>query len=290
MDLAEAKSKKKAAAQKMGEFIAENFCAKEGDIFDPANLPGIGISPTSGRRKFAITLHIANKQDKSNIRPLIRELGLSNDSVDVHITGVASAWSYYHRPLATGVSISHDQTGSLTSGTLGCFVRKCNQPNELFILSCAHVLLPPQYWAAGLDQGNGTHRIVQPAIADAGEVSYNWVADHWIADLREAVPLRFSDPDTELSYNYQEESEGEELEEPIDAAIAVIRSSLRNDCLSNISHLLNGEYRTNEDIINMGSRLNNFPVFKIGKQTKLKAGKIAGIELERYLKRKNINN
>jgi hypothetical protein len=274
MDLKEAKDKKRTAIQKIGELIVHPQCSNSDEPLDISNLPGIGICLSSAQGEFKLSLHIEKSVDRFIVKALKNELNISDSLLDVQLTGVASAWtvkSKHHRPLATGLSISHCKTDQPTSGTLGCFVRKRSQPNKLFILSCAHVLLPPADWEIKSNQTNYSYKIVQPAICDGGNIE-----SHWIADVKEAAPLNFSTLD---HYDYAQ------VEDPIDAAIALVRPFLNQKCLTSMCNLLNGKYRTIEEIYDIQSQANpsEFHVFKIGKSTKLTSGKIIGFAFQRHL-------
>jgi hypothetical protein len=277
MDLAEAYYKKRTATQKIEELIVHSYSSKDGQDFNVSTLPGIGIHSVSEQGKFGLSLHIANNVDMHSIKILQKELNISDDLLDIQLTGIASAWgtnTKRRHPLSIGLSISHCESEQPTSGTIGCFVRKRDKPNELLILSCAHVLLSPKNWEVDSAQDSHSHKIVQPAICDGGREEL-----HWVATFKEAAPLNFLPREQEQSYNY------EDGKDPIDAAIAIVRPYKKP--LINTCHLLNGKYRKIKDIINIISSIStsieSFPVFKIGKSTKLTIGKIKSFAVERPL-------
>lgn len=81
------------------------------------------------------------------------------------------------RPAQPGMSISHVK---MPSGTLGAIARKTGNENDLFILSCNHVLT--EYCLPNVGDP-----IIQPGGSDRGKVTDK------IAELYEAAPLKFHD-------------------------------------------------------------------------------------------------
>lgn len=280
MDLNEAIEKKRLASEMIGEFIA-NAYALDAQASKNIDLPGIGIYPSNEKDKFSITFHLVNKEQISVVESMIeaQDIGLSKDSVDIEITGVAEAWAispnhengFFHRPLATGISISHNGNSNSFPGTLGCFVRKQNE-KDLLLLSCAHVLLSSAYYPGIEKVECQSTKIVQPAIADGGENER-----HCIATLHEVAPLKFE--------NFNGSGDITIGQESMDAALALVDSSHVPDAI-HFCHILNGNYREQRELpkLTEKSKQGYFPVFKIGRTTKLTTGRIRGFNLGREIK------
>jgi hypothetical protein len=85
------------------------------------------------------------------------------------------------RPTCCGVSVGHQ---AITAGTLGCLVKRSdNAGNDIFILSCNHVLADNNNAAIG-------DFILEPGLADGGDINSP------IAELTEFEPLSFTEPNT----------------------------------------------------------------------------------------------
>ena len=179
--------------------IAEKSIFPSGysSMFNALNHPAIGLSFITNQQ-YRLAVHVQNKQDLLRYE---QELAGAQEEVDIEITGLVykqqSFLQNYCRPLHMGVSISHPLA---SAGTLGCFVRKNKQPQDLFILSNNHVL-------ANENRANKNDPIIQPAIEDEGDL-----VNDKVAELQEYVKLKPNET------NF------------VDAAIARIDSSLECTC------------------------------------------------------------
>ncbi len=161
-----------------------------------ANVVGLGIGNkiTAGKRKEELSLKFylekkfpAERIPSESFIPETVSLPNFVDPVptDIEEIGPLQLQSYTLRvrPSIPGYSLGEIRS---QTGTLGCLVTKQGNPNDIFILSNAHVL-------AGSGLGNPGDAVTQPGRDDGGQLP----ADV-IATLTELIPFRFEPNDTNL--------------------------------------------------------------------------------------------
>ncbi len=143
-----------------------------------------GIHPT-GNRNYKLAVHVPDKSYLS--LPAIEQIiAQACGEIDVQVTGAVQPYNQHEdhfclkkrvRPLSIGVSISHHHELAGT-GTLGCFVRKKQNPSDLFLLSSNHIL-------ACKNNAKTNDSIIQPSQEDGGLLDQNN-----IAALKAFIPLK----------------------------------------------------------------------------------------------------
>jgi hypothetical protein len=143
---------------------------------------GVGYKESSGKRldELCITVLVRRKLPiealpSSALIPHELE-GVRTDVVEVGELRALQARTDRWRPVPGGVSIGHYL---ITAGTLGCMVRD-RSSNERLILSNNHVL-------ANSNQGRPGDPILQPGVADHGNV-----ASDTVAQLIRFIPISFT--------------------------------------------------------------------------------------------------
>ncbi|MBD2298602.1 hypothetical protein [Nostoc sp. FACHB-190] len=236
----------------MGELAISYSSFKKHDLFD---LPGVGIHSTCKNNDYRLAIHVNDKRQLGIIEEKIKYL--SKGEVNITVTGKVYAQThgarpYFQRPLSIGLSISRrDAANDRGTGTLGCFVKKRHK-EEIFILSCNHVL-------ANINNANIGDSIIQPAVEDEGKPETDC-----IAELYEFIPLiKYDDNQHQLNYNL------------VDAAIAKVNNinEIENLCPFYHNNLFQNFYRLRNESSN--------PLFaKIGRSTNLTIGKMNAFEMD----------
>lgn len=275
MNFEEAQNKMEAVAQA----IAQEYPIDAYGLSSPAekvevlsSLPGVGIHPTSQKGEFQISIHIAHPDDLRYLN-LAKKTAGGDQEVHIEVTDRADAWAngnecqQKQRPLFLGVSISRLESDTQT-GTLGCFVRKIGQPNDLYLLSCAHILTHRS------DDSRIGDLIIQPGIRDGGSST----SDNAIASLQEFVTLEACDPPSDAFPHAAPDRES-----PIDVAIAKLNAGIEIASLNSAGgeHIIRGT-RTDSDLLEKG--LESCQVFKRGRATGLTRGTINSIRQKRYIR------
>jgi hypothetical protein len=252
MNLVEATQKSLEAAQLISD-TANTYNMKA------PSLPGVGIglSPDSVKG-YQLVFQLASERERDLVKELYPKLDLQ-EQPHIEITGEAFSLPssagrsngnpHRCRPLKVGAYISplHFPDGG---GTLGCFVRKITNPQELFILSCTHVLASHNQSAVG-------DSIVQPGGSS--------LAQDGVATLDNFIPLSSTNNNGVT---------------PLDAAIAKIlcQDTLNITCNFHNPIKLIGDYAENEL-----QELLNRKVYKIGSQTGRTYGSITLFNVSREI-------
>jgi hypothetical protein len=115
--------------------------------------PALGIHPTpEGNYQLAIRVRSRRDLPENAWVKLEQKARQANTKIDLRQIGViqflqgqpADKLRHKVRPLSIGVSIGQLPPSSSTiNGTLGCFVRKHDNPKDIFILSNSHVIARP---------------------------------------------------------------------------------------------------------------------------------------------------
>jgi hypothetical protein len=248
MDLAEARNK----AQEASELIPDIPMAYSTSAL---SLPGVGIGVSPDNKEYRLVFQLASANDSDLVTWLCKKIGV-RDQTNKHIEITGEAFSLpgneadlencRRRPLTIGTYIS---PLNIPGGTLGCFVRKITHPQDLFILSCTHVLTSSNETLPG-------DLIVQPGGSDSN-------VDE-IARLDNFISL------------------SDNINTPLDAAIAKItcQQTLEN-ITRNLHHpiALKGDYA--EDEI---QSLINRKVIKIGSKTDTTFGWITSCEIKNSIR------
>jgi hypothetical protein len=248
MDLEKAIQKSNEAAQLISN-IPKPFSKKE-----ESYLIGVGVGLRQGSKEdYQLVFQLNSEAERSLVQNFYSKLD-THELPRIEITGRAFSLPsgatteeiVRCRPLQVGATISVLNTDA--SGTLGCFVRKRNNVNvsELFFLSCAHVIAPPN----NVDS-------IKPFIVQPGGCSENDI----VARLDDFVML------------------SDTMNNALDAAIAkVVCEETRGINNLHESIKLTGDYAENEI-----PRLLNTRVFKIGGNTQLTSGWITETNLQRTI-------
>ncbi len=222
----------------------------------------LGVHPTSDRN-YKLAIHVSDR-DYLNLPEIEQITNQACGEVDIQVTGAVQPYDKHEshfcpqkrvRPLSMGVSISH-YSELAGAGTLGCFVRKKQNPSDLFLLSSNHIL-------ACKNSAEIRDSIIQPAQQDGGVLS----KDN-IAALTEFIPLK------------------NEASNFVDAAIAKIDKTEVIDPIGlylpknqlNIN-AFQGIYQSH-DLEEIEDLLR---VMKMGRTTGLTSGKITAFDLDRVI-------
>ncbi len=161
---------------------------KHGNWMRGEGIQGLGLAArtTGGKRlhEKALKVYVARKQRRNKLDdPVPKSIKVPEMDeaipVDVEEIGQLSLQGFtgdYHSPFP-GSNISHEQ---FASGTFGALVRRKSDPDNLYLLSSAHVLTQAGVPVPG--------RILQPGLENNGTI-----ADDVIADFIESIPLSFSE-------------------------------------------------------------------------------------------------
>jgi hypothetical protein len=226
---------------------------------------GIGIHKDENNENYKVAIRVESEKDSDIIQKLVDQSTLNQ--IDLRVIGKVYAKAYTQestflekltRPLRLGASIGYMD---ITTGTLGCFVRDPNNPDQTLILSNNHVL-------ANENHTTENAPITQPTKADGGGLP-----QYQVASLYKYIPLQF----------------GENTINQVDAAVAAINEGVDNepneipDAVS-----LRGLYSNPQNTL-LGK-----VVVKQGRTTGLTYGRITTIELDdiliKYVKGKCVFN
>lgn len=199
-------------------------------------VPTTAIKPL-GYNEYQPVIYLESESDKRCLEGINSKF---YKEADIQIIGMASAYSRAR----VGDSVSHEQS---SRGTIGCFIRKENEPDSLFLLGNNHVLANCNYASKG-------DKIYHPSI-DQYDLLVNEERDFIFAILDYFIPLE------PKKMNF------------FDVAIAKVTSIDHVDLLSiNLK-------RQADDLFD--SRIvANLPVSKVGSTTGLTTGKIATIKVK----------
>lgn len=246
MDLEKAIQKSKEAAQLISH-IPKSFSTKASSLLGV----GIGISPGSSK-EYQLVFQLNSEAERDLVKDFYPELGIQEQPY-IEITGKAFSFSFSSnanerdinrcRPLQIGAHIS-PLNNAIADGTIGCFVRKKNDLNALFLLSCGHVLAPQ-------NRDCSSNSIVQPGGSNS---------------LDDIVAVLDNSPDN--------------IDDALDAAIAKIVCEQTLTRIRNFHEPVSllGDYAEKEL-----PPLLKRKVFKIGSNTGMTSGWITSLNLNRNL-------
>lgn len=209
-----------------------------GLIADPTPI-AIGIAGSGEDYRLAVRFPRSTKQTEKALQRIVARVG---GDLDVLETGRARTLQSWHRsevrPLAMGASCAHR---FVPSGTLGCFVRRHDEPGSVYVLSNNHVL-------AREDLASKGDLVLQPATDDGGQPP-----THAAAAFTDAVELR-------AEHNV------------VDAAIAVVEENIAADIASldgigPLSGVRQAPLETGD------------PVHKVGRTTFTTSGRVRSVRL-----------
>lgn len=239
------------------------------DAFGAASspLPGVGITINPNNREdYQLLFHVASEGERQLIGELYSKLNIQGEPV-IEVTGQAFSLPSNNslpgriRPLSMGASISPGISHGITSGTLGCFVRKQVNAEALYLLSCTHVLAP-------LAENIFGEPIFQPEESEP--------INNQIASLNEYIPLTHGAIDSTVI--------------ALDAAIAKVTCPETLNYVQNLnaSIVIRGHYAEERVPTLLGST-----VIKTGSTSQRTVGSIQGYGLRltlRYTYPNNLQN